>query len=78
MVWGVDGGIVDEKRLKPLGLICDGGGTNKKGEMTWHVSDNKDFDVYLIRNDFDNVEKIYEKFKKTLRRDKLKKINGAI
>jgi hypothetical protein len=78
MMWGVDSGSVDEKRLKPLGLICYGGSSNDKGEMTWHVSDKKGFDVYLVRKDFDNVEEVYKKYKKDLRKDKLNRINDSI
>ena len=72
-IWGVDSGTIDEKRLKPLGLICYGGGTNDKGEMTWHVQDKKSFNVHLVKKDFDNVEKIYKKF---VRKEKLKRINN--
>ena len=74
-IWGVDNGTIGEKLLKPLGLICYGGGTNDKGEMTWHVLDKKGFDVHLVKKDFDNVEQIYKKF---LRKEKLKKIDGSI
>ena len=69
--WGVEGGGVDEKRLDPLGLTCYGGSSNGKG-FTYHVFDNKDFDVHLSKKDFDRVDKIYNLH---LRKYKLKKIN---
>ena len=76
MFWAVDSGSVDETRLKPLGLICYGGSSDKDG-MTYHVKkDKKGFDMYLNKKDFDNVGEIYRKFKMSLRIDKLKKINN--
>ena len=74
-IWGVYSGSVDEKRLKPLGLICYGGGSNEKGE-TYRVSDKKGFNVYLNKKDFDNVEEVYKKYKKDLRKEKLNRINN--
>ena len=72
-IWGVDGDSIDEKRLAPIGLVCWGGSSNNKG-MTYHVH-NKDlsFDVELNQKDFDDVDKIYKKF---LRKQKLNKINN--
>ena len=75
MIWGVDRGKVSEERLSSIGLSCWGGGTNAKG-MTYHVySDDKSFDVELNQKDFDNIEKVYKKFKNDIRIKKLKKIN---
>jgi hypothetical protein len=75
-IWGVTGEgkscQVDEKRLNPLGLTCWGGSSSNSGAMTWHVYNaDKSFDVYLEKEDFDNVDRIYNQF---LRKYKLEKI----
>lgn len=69
-IWGVEGGTVDEERLKPLGLICYGGRSSDKNGTTYHVCGKNGFDVYLNKQDFDNVGDIYKKFKNDLRKDK--------
>jgi len=74
MVWCVDNGTVNEERLKPLGLICYGGGSNSKGE-TYHVfNEDKSFDVEVNKKDFEIIHKIYHNFK---RKEKLLKINKS-
>lgn len=75
MIWGVESGLIDENRLKPLGLCCDGGSSNKDG-MTYHVfSKNDDFNIYVNFEDFKKIDVIYRNFKKSERKEKLKKLN---
>lgn len=69
MPWGVDGKEgVDSERLKPLGLYCPGGGTNKNGDYysVWynHVR------YELSKEEFNNIER-------WLRKIKLEKLNES-
>jgi len=63
---------VDEKRLKPLGLVCWGGGSKNGGTSYYVCNNDKSFSQHLDEKEFKNVEKIYSKF---LRKHKLNKLD---
>jgi len=76
MVWGATGSNdksakIKEKLLSPLELNCWGG---QSGDKMYHVT-NKDnsFDFYFSEEKIIDIEKIYTKW---LRKIKLEKINN--
>ena len=79
MVWGVDSGSIDDKILKPLGLVCHGGGSFKNNELSYHVtninSNKNKIDIYLTKKEFNNIENYMKKYNKEIRLKKLKKLN---
>lgn len=54
LVWGVESGGVDDKRLKPLGLYCSGGFTKNNINYFLVWSNNQRYE--LTEKEFDNIE----------------------
>ena len=65
--WSKDG--VDTKRLKPLGLYCPGGGSNKGVEYYSIYLNNKRYEI--SKDEFDNIEQ-------WLRKQKLINLNEKV
>ena len=70
MPWGVDGkdGVAAE-RLKPLGLYCPGGGSNKDGTAYYTIYCNN-IRYQISKQEFDNIER-------WLRKLKLERLNAS-
>lgn len=61
-LWGVDHKDgVEPERLKPLGLYCSGGGSNKGVEYYSVWCDNVRYE--LSKKEFNNIEQWFRKLK---------------
>lgn len=74
-MWGICEGSIDEKLLKPLGLVCYGGGS-RNGETTYNVTSLKgNFRYEFTQKEFDNLLE-QEQIQVYLRQNKIKKLKN--